>query len=296
MAARHFCFTYNNPPFTHNDLPIHDHERYCIFQLESGESGTLHYQGYVEYNRPVRVSSIQAIWPGVHVERRLGSRDQARDYSRKEDTRVEGPWERGAWSDGGQGHRTDISHAVSTLVAHGVKRVAKDHPEAFVKYHRGFRALAAELEENPKDDAFTPRYWQQSLLDAIAPSPDDRTIFWVTDTHGGKGKSRLAKHLVLSHGAVHLEGRIQDMAYAYNKEPIALFDVSRAAAEHSDHLYSMAEKLKNGVVVSTKYESVQKIFSPPHVIFFSNQSWDRSKFTNDRVIEFDLNNPELQAP
>ncbi len=68
------------------------------------------------------------------------------------------------------------------------------------------------------------------------------------------------------------------------------FDISRAAAEHSDHLYSMAEKLKNGFYLSTKYESVMKVFRPPHVLFFSNFHPDENKWSRDRVQLWDLDN------
>ncbi len=119
----------------------------------------------------------------------------------------------------------------------------------------------------------------------LAGEPDDRTIIWVTDPQGGSGKSRLARHLIMEHGACLLGGRVQDMAYQYDNERIVIFDVSRAQAEYSDHLYTMAEALKNGTLVSTKYESEMKLFGPPHVIFFCNFSWNRDKWTGDRVRE-----------
>jgi len=43
-------------------------------------------------------------------------------------------------------------------------------------------------------------------------------------------------------------------------------DISRATAEHSDHLYSMAEALKDGNFVSTKYQTRSEVFPRPHVI------------------------------
>eukprot|EP00967_Tisochrysis_lutea_P094002 scaffold136367_cov16-Tisochrysis_lutea.AAC.2 len=170
----------------------------------------------------------------------------------------------------------------------GIHSVAEQHPTEFVKFNRGLRALQDELQETPADEGLHPYPWQQRLLDMVTGDPDDRTIVWVLDRRGGVGKSRLAKHLVLNYGAILLEGRLQDMCYTYNKEPIAVFDISRAAAEHSDHLYSMAEKLKNGLYLSTKYESRQKVFNPPHVIFFANQHPDYEKWSRDRIKVIDL--------
>lgn len=169
-----------------------------------------------------------------------------------------------------------------------MRGVAEEHPTEYVKFHRGLRALASELEEAPQDESFHPYPWQQRILDIISIPPDDRTIIWVYDPRGGKGKSRLAKHLVLEHGAIILSGRLQDMCYAYEKQPIAIFDITRAAQDHSDHLYSMAEMLKNGMYLSTKYESKQRIFKEPHVIFFSNQQPDSGKWSPDRIKKIDL--------
>lgn len=290
--ARNFCFTINNPTFPADQLPVIETEKYVSWQLEEGAQGTRHIQGYIEVSKPARISFFKRSWPTAHLEQRRGTRIQARDYTRKEDSRVDGPWERGDFTTGGQGHRTDLDAAVEALKDGGMKRVAQECPTAYVKFSRGLRELERELREPPRDQEFVPKPWQKKLLDLLAASPDDRTIFWVTDTQGGQGKSRLARHLIMEHDAISMSGRIMDMAYLYNEQRLVVFDVTRAAAEYTDHLYTMAENLKNGVIVSTKYESVQKLFSPPHVIFFANHSWDRSKWTNDRVKEFDLSCPD----
>jgi len=43
--------------------------------------------------------------PSVHVEARLASRESARAYSRKEESRIAGPWEEGTFRAGGQARR-----------------------------------------------------------------------------------------------------------------------------------------------------------------------------------------------
>lgn len=298
-TSRAYCVTINNPAFPTDELPHVDGERYVSWQAELGQQGTRHLQIYIELDRSVRGTHLQRFWPGCHFEARRGSREQARDYTRKADTRAAeddaGPHERGEFDRGGQGSRNDLADAVHTLKIGGIKRVAEEHPTSFVKFSRGLRELARELEEKPRDEDFEPRPWQQAVMDLLDAPADDRTIFWVTDTRGNTGKSRLAKHLLLEHGAVQLEGKVADMAYMYNKEPVVIFDITRAAADNTNHLYTFAEKLKNGIITSTKYESCQKIFTPPHVIFFANFSWDREKWSEDRVHEIDLNNPEFHV-
>lgn len=197
---------------------------------------------------------------------------------------------------GGQGKRNDLADAIEALKDGGIKRVAQEHPVAFVKFHRGLHALEAALVSPPKDASFVPRPWQSRVLRLLEQPPDDRTILWVYDAVGGMGKSRLARFLCSEKGAITLEGRVTDMAFMYTDEPIVIFDISRSQAEFTDHLYSFAEKLKNGVVVSTKYESRCKHFSPPHVLFFSNGKPADGKWSADRLKLIDLSNPHIDVP
>ena len=112
MAKRNWVFTLNNPEETGEvliaRLSLEDKIRYTVFQLERGENETPHFQGYIELNKPQRMSGMKKLIPRAHFEGRKGTRQQARDYCMKQDTRVAGPWEHGTFSAGGQGRRNDI--------------------------------------------------------------------------------------------------------------------------------------------------------------------------------------------
>jgi len=85
-------FTINNP--TQDDCPSLDswtRSAFIVFQKEVGENGTPHYQGYVEFDRPVRLGHVQRCNVRAHWEIRKGSHDQAVQYCTKEDTRIEDP-------------------------------------------------------------------------------------------------------------------------------------------------------------------------------------------------------------
>jgi len=61
-AAKHWCFTWNNPPG--DDQMVYDIIKewpttYVVFQSEVADSGTPHIQGYVEFDKPQRLSSIR---------------------------------------------------------------------------------------------------------------------------------------------------------------------------------------------------------------------------------------------
>lgn len=288
MTSFYWCFTINNPTA---ELTFDGRVSYAVWQKERGENGTEHLQGYLELVKKGRLSAVKALGGEMiraHLERRRGTQQQARDYAMKEDTRIDGPWEHGEFVAREQGTRSDLNAAVDALRTGGIKRVAEDHPTAFVKFHRGFRALAEALDTVEPEEGFQPREWQQNVLDVVAGAACDRKIIWVHDSVGGQGKSRLAKHLVRNYGAVLLSGRVADMSYAYNKEKVVLFDVPRTEAENVKHLLGMAEKLKNGMLFSSKYESRAMVFSPPHVIFFANMMPPEGCWSHDRLQLIDL--------
>lgn len=88
-----FVFTLNNP----GDQPLEfdpNIVKYAVWQLEEGNNtGTPHYQGYVELVRKRALSRLHQLIPCLaraHIESRRGTAKQARDYCMKEDTRVAG--------------------------------------------------------------------------------------------------------------------------------------------------------------------------------------------------------------
>lgn len=140
MTSRSYCFTYNNPTHTPESILEKANAcsaiRYLVFQKEVGENGTPHYQGYLELARPQRITFLRREFIECHYERRRGSRDQARDYARKDDTRTDGPWEYGEWRAGGSGSRTDLTGIIEACKTGSLKRVAEEHPEAILRYSK----------------------------------------------------------------------------------------------------------------------------------------------------------------
>jgi len=268
--------------------------RYSIAQVERGEeTGRIHIQGYSEWSAPIKLITVLTKIPcllGSHFELPKGTRDQCRDYCRKEDTQVSDPVEVGEWVSGGQGHRTDLDNFTSAIKeGKSDYELANDWTKHFLLHGNKVTQLRAALKKRPRDESFHPKTWQQDIIDRVKAPADDRTILWVLDSRGGKGKSRLARHLFCEYGACLLSGKVADMAYMYNGERIVVFDITRAAAEHSDHLYTMAEAIKNRMVISTKYMSTTKYCEEDvHVIFFANEHPKEGKWSDDRVTLINL--------
>lgn len=127
--------------------------------------------------------------------------------------------------------------------------------------------------------------WQKKILELISQEPDDRTINYIWEAEGSRGKTSLAKHIVMNYNAIYVSGNSKDILYAISSKleeeiiDIVIIDIPRSV-EHIS--YNAIEQIKNGIAFSSKYESKQVIFNSPHIIMFSNQEPDISKLSKDR--------------
>lgn len=287
MQGKRWCFT-------HHDPYLEDHFKHMFDKSEAGgfgyevcpTTGKKHMQGWVSFPSNQRLNALKELCNTCHWEVMKGTEEQSQKYCEKEGFYF--PWGRDP-SGVKQGQRRDIEEAVEAFENEGKKKACVDYPAAMAKYHKGIEYVVANRKDEYKPEPLHElREWQGKLAHTLFSKPNDRTIYWVRDTLGGKGKSAMVRHLICTRGAVQLEGKVADMAFMYNSEPIVCFDVTRAQAEVSDHLYSFAEKLKNGSVISTKYETKAKHFAPPHVVFFANKDCPAGVFSADRIELIDL--------
>lgn len=151
---RNACFTLNNPtveaPAFAQAVCDALSPSYLVFQLERGEQGTPHFQGYIEFKGPKSFKHVQRTLLSAHLESRRGSAAQAAAYCKKPDSRVDGPWEFGEISS--QGRRTDLSDAVAALREGGMPLVLQRHPESYVKFGNGLRNLSVQLHKYDRRD------------------------------------------------------------------------------------------------------------------------------------------------
>ena len=159
--VRAWCFTINNP--THKVLfpdGLPDGIKYIVYQLERGEAGTPHLQGYIALARPQRMAWIKKItsktaegvvftvFERAHLLAAKGNAEQNKTYCTKEEGHLEGPWEIGNMPKG-QGERTDLAAAAASLMKDGDIRAVD--PAVFLKYASGCLKLAA-LAPPPRRD------------------------------------------------------------------------------------------------------------------------------------------------
>lgn len=138
-TARHFVFTSHA-----KTEPIYDSDkmRYLVYQLElCPTTKTPHWQGYVELHQSLRPTTVKKLLGGnPHVEYRRGTRDDARNYCMKEETRAEPPVEHGQWVKN-QGKRTDLDQ-IYELIKNGSSDLTllDQFPSQVIRYGRGIKS------------------------------------------------------------------------------------------------------------------------------------------------------------
>jgi hypothetical protein len=271
------------------------------------------FRGYVEFTKQVTPARIQK-WletplPGgqtaslfkaepaylkdreQHMRNRVNSDVR---WKAKYDVIPRAPWQVGAPQRGHSGARTDFESIRELLREHGpeegVRRVAEEFPGQFVRYASGITQLAqVVIPKVREEEQFRLRPWQAALAKIFKGPAHPRHIYWVEDPVGNAGKSRLTTYLCREMGAIELDGRQMDAAFAYTGHPIAIFDLARPveAASLKD-LYTVGEKLKNGQIYSSKYQSRLKTFQVPHVVYFSNSPPPVGVWSADRLQHIQL--------
>lgn len=139
QRVRHWCFTIFDDA-EHYALVLTPQIIYSVWQVErSPETQRLHVQGYIELKSATLLNTVKNILGSqtAHLEPRMGTRDQARAYCMKPDTRHSDPVEIGTWRPIAQGARNDLSE-VQDKISNGVslKRISEENFGTWLKYHK----------------------------------------------------------------------------------------------------------------------------------------------------------------
>lgn len=167
-----------------NDL-IQRGASFVIAGVEHAEStGVVHLQGYAEYPSARRFRTLaKGDLAGFHVERRIGSAVQARDYCRKE----------GAWSEQGeisapqQGKRTELEKVREALrEGKSEIEIADEYFGSWVRYSRAFGAYR-DLVREPRSGS--PRvlvFWGRTGTGKTRAAWDADPGLWASVDAGGR--------------------------------------------------------------------------------------------------------------
>jgi len=170
--SRTWVFTINNYTDEHIDgLHTHwimDSVRYLVFGKETGDQGTPHLQGYVEYDCQRTRAQVAKKLPGAYLAIRQGTAAQAADYCKKD-----GDFEEfGDISDSAADKTRKAKAAYGDIVKHAedgdLNWVKENYPKVYLQWKPRLEDIAM-----PKT--------------SILPEIDNE--WWVGPT--GTGKSRL---------------------------------------------------------------------------------------------------------
>lgn len=152
--SRRFCFTINNPgsKLFENGLP--SGVRYAVWQLEKGESGTPHYQGYLELESQRRTSVVEGILGGhAAIFFANGTAEQNKAYCTKPDDRISGPWELGECSTfSGRKDKSELERIIRQVGADGHTRSVSD--DTYFHHGKGLEAVASRKSGPYRPDIF----------------------------------------------------------------------------------------------------------------------------------------------
>lgn len=127
--------------------------------------------------------------------------------------------------------------------------------------------------------------WQLKIEAIHLSRPNGRTIHWVCDWEGGKGKSTFCKYMYYKYNIPTIQGgKLSDiMNIVFNMDVVPktfLIDIPRCNKNKVS--YASIECILNGMITNTKFETGIKVFNPPHVFCFSNFEPETEKLSEDR--------------
>ncbi|AXH76395.1 MAG: putative viral replication protein [Cressdnaviricota sp.] len=280
--------------------------KYIIYQGELCKDGKKHIQGFLQLHKKKEMTFIKKLLNDktLHIEPMRGTPEQARLYCTDEYIDKEGNkkdiWfnqiEYGELDNTTERQRTDLISLKNKIV--DGERVDKillestDNKEIhnILQYNRTLKKLEQVVRyESIKTQLlqqFKDVKWnkvQTKILEIISERPDNREVNWIYDEDGNTGKSYLSKYLQLTEDIYYITGGKQnDILYGYEGQEIVIIDLARTYADNLEHIYTIIENLKNGMYLSTKYETIQKIFKVPHIIVMANFRPDKTKLSRDR--------------
>lgn len=296
LNTQHWAFTLNN--YTPDDIDrlssLDNNEVvYIVFGREIGESGTKHLQGHVYFRKRKRLTPARLILGQCHL---TPARDvnASIEYCMKEGDFVEfGVRPTGKKSKNNEKDEKLTTEEQMEMFKEAVQKGMTDITElrethtmvcamfpAFVKQYIDDK----KQKDIPKVKTFPLRTWQQDLYENLLKPANERRIVFVVDAIGNSGKSWFARYFCDYHGngQIIVPGKKADMALTIDEtKKVFFFDCPRS--KQGDFIqYDFLEELKNGLILSPKYESKMKRLETPHVIVLMNERPDESKLSSDR--------------
>lgn len=149
-----WCWTINNPTKAERPAWREDAMEYHVYQLEQGEQGTPHWQGFTIFKERQRLAGVKRlIGDRCHAELAEYSNKHCADYCKKSQGHIDGPWEFGKLDEAStQGKRTDLAKVVKAVMERkSMRDVVEEFPNEAVKYLKNLKEIRALVKPPPRD-------------------------------------------------------------------------------------------------------------------------------------------------
>ena len=145
--------------------------------------------------------------------------------------------------------------------------------------------------------------WQEDLLKHIEIQTD-RLIIWVVGRKGGEGKTWFQEFIASRFGwdrvvcGMDIKVKKASICHALRKRPLTttyifLFNVGKSFS-FNDVNYKVLEKIKDGRILASKFDSMELRFKTPNVVVvFSNDKPKENQLSKDRWLIFNIQNENL---
>lgn len=193
MQLRNYILTINNEKKNDDELFNYiqnlPHIKYFIFQREKGKNGTEHIQLYIEFSCGKTFDTMKFYFPTAHIEKRYGTKTQARDYCKKEDTRIsENYYEFGDFVE--ERARTDWVDILEMIKnGHSDIEIAEEFPSQYMRYQNSIR----QTRESYLYDKFRKK-WRQLNVTYIWGQTGTGKTRYVMDKYGYENVYRITNY------------------------------------------------------------------------------------------------------
>jgi len=170
---------------------------YHVFQEEKcPDTGRTHYQGYIEFTKKLRHGAIKKLDKDMHFGARYpkSTSAQAAAYCKKDDSRMDGPWEYGDISR--PGTRTDVSRQ-NQVYAAALEATSVEDAMALIRAGAPRDlCLHGEAIRRNLNVAFTPKFQHKYTIDQYTIPPKEfipnKSLHFYGDAVMGKTNFALA--------------------------------------------------------------------------------------------------------
>lgn len=300
--SKYWCFTLNNPTDEEKGkiadvLTDAAQAVYGVVGREVGANGTPHLQGYVILPTRRRLGYLRRVFSARgHYEVARGTPQQNRDYCKKDGDSDE----YGNIPLVTQGRRSDLESVfewASEFEAENGRPprspdLARKFPVVYTKYPRIRHTIDLRAEPVRLEFGEELKEWQTWLENELLTPPDDRTVQFIVDEEGNRGKSWFCRYFLSKYpekAQMLGVGKRDDITHMVCEDKnVFFFNVPRGCMEYFQ--YPVLEMLKDRMVVSPKYASRVKVMREKcHVIVMCNEPPDCSKMSADRYLIKNLN-------